>query len=310
MVTGQKNTLSVEQWCQGIDQLKKLNCGFLAFYGAEPLLEMKKLPYVIQHAERRGIPCTVITSGCVPDFEKKLYTLIWSGLKSLTMSYDIVPHDKATREKSAMSIDYLETFQKMCPDYRDTAAVVTLHKKNFREIIPAIEMLSEKNIWTFFDLYHYDRGQCGSKVGPLDPELAFQYEEISELIDILKGVMRMKEKGYLVHANKVFVDVLEQPRYRNYRWLCADGDNTETFPSWLTIDCDGAVYPCDDFHTKDFPLKDKVNVLNISDHFNLFRNWWADEVYTHCPGCLWSTHIQAHAIKEERMEIKDYVHKR
>jgi MoaA/NifB/PqqE/SkfB family radical SAM enzyme len=266
---------------------------------------MDKLAAAVEYSENIGIPCSVITSGVVPDFYAKLTQLIKHGLKSLTMSYDIVPHDSDTKKKSSFAIETLEFFQNNCKNYRDTAAVVTLHRKNYQHLLGVIKYLSEKGIWTFFDLYHYDRGQPGTKVGKLDPELCFKYEEILELVDIIKAAAKMKEQGYLVHASKSFSDILEQPKYQNYRWLCADGDKRETFPSWLTIDCDGSVYPCDDFHTNDFPFKE-VNVLNISDHFNLWREWWADEVFVHCSGCLWSTHVDSHAIKEER--LKGFIH--
>ncbi len=310
MATGAENTLSLTEWAAGIDQLKNLNCDFIAFYGAEPLMEIEKLAFCVAYSEVKSIPCTVITSGVVPEFKRKLRRLVNSGLRSLTMSYDIVPHDKYSQTKSDQCIEYLTYFQSLCR-YRDAAAVVTLTRKNHKQLPETIEKLTDKGIWTFFDLYHFDRGQPGTKTSRKNSHLAFQQKDVEELLRTFTKVKELKKSGHLVHTNDSFFDIFSHSSMGEvdlfYNWKCAGWGKKEVFPSWMTIDCDGTVLPCDDFH---MPTENPgFNITCISDHFVEWKAYWEEYVERYCPGCAWCTHIQAHEIKKGKMPISDYVHK-
>jgi MoaA/NifB/PqqE/SkfB family radical SAM enzyme len=105
MPDGRKNSPTIEQWCEGFRQLKKLGCSFAAFYGAEPLHDFDKLPEVIQFAEDIGIHTTVITSGVSTDARSKLKTLYEHGLRSLTTSYDEVYLDSSSKVKTNFAVE-------------------------------------------------------------------------------------------------------------------------------------------------------------------------------------------------------------
>ena len=47
MATGQPNMLTLAECRTAIDTLKSLGCGFIAFYGAEPLCDFDKLPETV-----------------------------------------------------------------------------------------------------------------------------------------------------------------------------------------------------------------------------------------------------------------------
>lgn len=314
MADGRRNIVEFDKWRDGFIQLKKLGCSFSAFYGAEPLADFDKLPEVIEFAECIGINTTVITSGCVSDLSEKLKTLYNHGLRSITTSYDADNADKSSLRKTDKALSVIEEF-KSFGTVRDTAVVVTLTKSNYLFLPDIIGDMTTKGIWTFFDLIHPDRGQPGSKVKETEysNELYFTKEDIVPLIDVLKIVMQMKEKGFLCHTSKAFVEsvklamayfsVTKQPSaIYPFIWQCCEAS---CFPSWVTVDCDGNVYPCDDFYTKDAPI---IKVWNIAERFVEFGEIWKPIIKEKCPGCLWNTHIDSHLIKTGILPITDYIH--
>ena len=237
MADGRRNTRTLEEWKEGIKNLKQLGCSFIAIYGAEPLHDFDKLPEVIQFVEELGIKTTVITSGVISDLYLKLKTLYEHGLRSITASYDAVCQDSSSQKKSKVAMSVIEQFRSFGP-VRDSAVVVTLTHQNYSSLSSIIEVMSEKNIWTFFDLIHPNRGQTGSKVKGTDLDLLFRKEDVVPLIKILSEVKDMKTAGYLCHASIPFIETVKiagafwlqesSSPLTPYIWNCSDYD---CFPS-------------------------------------------------------------------------------
>ena len=309
MATGQKNSMTLQDWQRGIDQLAKMGCQFIAFYGAEPLADFEKLPKVIATAEKEhGIPTTIITSGVDKDFEIKVDVLHSYGARSLSMSYDIVPLCRASKAKSDRALEGLRYFKSL-GEYRDVAAIATLTRTNINHVIPTVFELSKEDIWFFFDLIHPDRGQPGSKCKnyPGLKDLLFREEDMPNLIGTLKILEQLKEMGYKVHANVPFLDHIRNTWYNQglYKWNCA---KENCFPSWVTVDCDGVVYACDDFQPP-YEGIDPIMIYHLSGRWEEFVSYWKKVVKKNCPGCAWNTHIDAHAIKRGDLDISKYVHR-
>ena len=314
MVTGESNTPTVEQWKKGIDNIKKLGADFIAFYGAEPLTDFEKLPEVVGYAEKKKIHTTVITSGVVPGLYKKLHQLYKAGAKSLTMSYDIVPLDKNSERKSEKALKGLRYFKSLGKKVRDVAIVTTLTKQNIRQLPHTIRSMSEEGIWTLFDLIHPNRGQEGSKCIGSSRDFMFKTEEDLKLFDtVMQEVLELKRSGHLVHTSEQFVELVKRDNHKillNYDWNCGQEDN---FPAWITIDCNGRVYCCDDFQPQYLELhnenkiKMKFYMCGIYDNWKNFTIYNKKQVRT-CPGCCWNTHIDAHYIKRGEIPMGDYTH--
>lgn len=310
MADGRPNTPSMEQWDKGLEALQNLGCSFIAVYGAEPFLEFEKLSALIKLLDMRGMSNTVITAGAgmrQDDFSSHLNTLIANGLKSLSMSYDIIPPNQSSKIKSRVGLEHLRRF-KFVEDHDNAAAIATITRANYKEIPETIMKLTDDGIWFLFDFIHPYRGQPGSKCKscPGINYLLFTQDDFKKLVNILEVVERMKDHGYLCHSSKVFLDMLiEDPtRLLRYDWNCADEDN---FPAWITVDCDGRVYPCDDFQMR--ITSPNIYVWEIDKRWKEFCNYWKPTVKQFCTGCLWNTHIDAHAIKRGVLPISDYVHK-
>jgi len=305
MADGRKNTQPLSFWKDGVDNLKKLGASFIAFCGAECLSDFTNLPETVGYAESQGIHTTVITSGTSSHFENKLKTLHAHGAKSLTMSYDMIALDSHSAAKSSRAMRGLDFFKRL-GDIRDVAIIATLTRTNFRELPETIKRMSDVGIWTFFDFIHADRNQPGCKVKTTDLGLMFQPEDFNELDDTLAQVLELKNQGFLCHSSKHYLGMVSANDHdvvKNYNWHCAKEKN---FPAWVTADCDGRVYCCDDYQdrhgVKDFYLD------CLSAEFEEFSSYWKEKSLIECPGCFWNHHIDAHQVKYGNLPITDYVH--
>lgn len=307
MKRDKSNNLLLPEWFVGIDNLKELGCGFIAFYGAEPLADFNNLPEVVGYAEHSGIPTTVITSGCVPNLNEKLSKLIMKGAKSLSMSYDIVPLDDASALKSTKALSGLQYWQDNCPHYRDVAAIATITRENYMHIPDTIRMLSKKNIWFLFDFIHPDRQNPGTKCKEHNTKsLLFREDDFPRLRKVLQKVIDLKNNGFRVHTSVSFLTSIMVNNFdllRHYDWMCCDSN----FPSWVTVDCDGTVMPCDDFYKED---KHKIKIYELAENFGNWSKLQYNAVKHHCHGCCWNTHIDSHLIKAGSVSISDYTHTR
>ncbi len=305
MADGRTNSKSLEFWKKGVDNLKQLGASFMAFCGAECLTDFNNLPEVVGYAESNNINTTVITSGLVPDFNKKLQILHDHGAMSLTMSYDMHPLDKSSAAKSSKALEGL-LFFKSLGKIRDVAVIATLSRTNFRLLPDTIRKMTDLGIWTFFDFIHSDRNQPGSKVKTTDLGLQFKPEDFSALDDVLSEVLELKNQGYLCHSSKHFLGMVSKNDHeviRNYNWHCAKEDN---FPAWVTADCDGRVYCCDDYQNRSGEKNFYLDELH--DRFQEFSDYWKEKSLIECPGCFWNHHIDAHQVKYGNLPITDYVH--
>jgi hypothetical protein len=305
MADGRRNSQNLEFWKSGIDNLKALGAGFAAFCGAECLTDFQNLPEVVGYTESQGIHTTIISSGIVADFKRKLEILHKAGAKSLTMSYDMIALDQHSALKSSKAIRGLQFFQRL-GRVRDVAIIVTLTRNNFMSLPFTIHQMSEMGIWTFFDLIHHDRGQPGSKVRTVDLDLSFRPTDFSALDEVLEEVEEMKNAGFLCHSSKKYLSMLKENDHqliRNYDWHCAKEPD---FPAWVTVDCDGRVYCCDDYQDRKGEKNFYLNELH--ERFEEFSEYWGVKSLFECTGCVWSHHIDAHGVKSGSLKLSDYVH--
>jgi len=245
MATGEENSRSLKDWKKGIDQLKQLDCKFLAVYGAD-----------------------VKTKRC---------------------------------------IDGLEYFKSL-GNIRDVAAITTVTKDNYQGLLWMIEEMSKKGIWTFFDLIHPNLRHPGSKCKGENTSLLFiSDQEKEDLVSVLERVLVMKKEGFLCHTTSNFVNTLKTllntPEKDLYSWNCY---RCKEFPSWVTINPDGKVHPCDDFQT-DITGREMTSLV---EYWDTTVASWRNILNTHKCTCCWNTHIDSHAVKTGLVPITDYIHGR
>jgi len=289
--------VNTDKMIQGLRHLRNLGCQFVAIYGASPLYDMDGLDDYIREAEGLGIKTTIITDGIVKDHKGKIQTLYDAGLRSLTMSYDFVPYDKWSKLKTDKAIDLISWFIEL-PDIRDGEIVATVTAQNWQTILEQLPDI-DKRIWFSFDFVHFDRGNPGTKVQGYNPALELSNDDVRSFCS---GLLELREQGVRVHQSEPLLRHLVEFPYMvtQYAWKC----HNNNFPSWLTIDADGTVLPCDDFHTD---RRWKVWELT-EEKFEEFTEFYAKEIETKCAGCFWSTHYDASLIKEGVVPFENYIH--
>jgi len=303
---GELNPLPLADWKKGILELKKLGCSFLAIYGAEPLKRFDDLPEFISYIKNQEMECTVITSGAVPLFHDKLKILYDAGLRSLTMSNDISSgNETSSKCKSNLAQQGLQYFKSLGP-VNSLGYVVTLHRQNYQDLPDFIRSNTKQGIWTFFDLIHQDRKQSGSKVSDVSPSLLFEKEHVESLKSIIRTVISLKREYQLIHCSESYLKSLLGYSGDVCVWNCAIGEFEHMFPSWVTVDCDGIVFPCDDFCDRRSDML--VNVIDLHSRWQEFSIYWKRRVIQGCPGCAWNTHMDAHFIKSGKEPLGGYVH--
>jgi len=284
-----RNELSDEQWGQVPAKLAELDIPFAAIYGAEPLT---RLPALLSFISNATFPCTVITNGLLLD-KKPIKALSSAGLKSITLSDDIISSDKQVTTKSSRArrllADCLEVFE-------DVELIVTLTPQNLPLLVDYI-MSMPKGVYVHFDFQHHDRGQEGSKCSGETP--AFQTIHAELIRDSMKSVLLLKQQGCRVHpSEKVLRELVKNPLLAlNLNWKCEAG-------AWVTVNSDGDVYGCDDYQPNSFRGR---NILDYSEKWS-----WSDWVkewgvaLKKCPGCFWITH--AMAVDFSRSQDKEWHH--
>ncbi len=304
--------LPIGLWKRGIDNLKALGCEFFAIYGASPLYDFGELPKFVQYAERSGIATTVIADGIDVKSFHRLDILHDAGLRSLTVSYDgnAQAYDKWSEMKSAVGLDLLTRFRNKYDDLRDVEVVSTVTLKNWQILLKCLPAIRDADIWFSFDFVHPDRGHPGTKCRGDGEGYVFRNNPTHKrsIRRFIEALIELKEGGLKVHQSDEYLNyVLVHPsKVTDFSWKCTW--HAQLFPAWLTIDCDGTVLPCDDFHTsrewKIWKFKEQEMLA--------FRKFYLNEIDTVCKGCVWSTHYDAVEIKRGGFgdKLSTYIHRK
>ena len=297
-----------ELWKRGIKNLYNHGNGFSAVYGAEPLMDMEYLPDFFYESNKLGMLHTLITNCSVPDTKERLTECQKGGLNSLTVSFDGSENenqDKSSQIKSDNAIGILDWFKSNYP-MRDASVVFTLTKPNIYKILDWVPAFAEMGTYVFFDLIHNDIGNPGTKCRNYKgiEELLFTDEDKPMLIEFALKLKEMKKDPKLkpfIHQSDSFLDVLiyKTDWYIKKEWNCA---KDEVFPSWLTIDYNGIVRVCDDFH-----LDDVEQQYFWDLDYDKLKAQWTELTLTHCNGCFWNTHFDANMIKAGKESFFNYV---
>lgn len=292
--------VDLDKWKVGLDNLKALDCGFVAIYGGEPFLNAS-LGDILIYCNKIGMLNTVITNLTCED---RLMHFIEDGvLTSLTFSMDTVDINKMDkRGKIGYGLftklgSYLEEGK-----IRDIGICATVNRSNFKEIPFLIEEYTKRGFWALFDIIHYARGQNESKCPNRDKieDLLFRDEDMEEVREVFGRILEMKKSGkYLIHPSERVLSMWNEKQYvLDYSWKCA-------YPYFVSVDCDGSMLVCDDFRDEELT---KIKIWELKDRWDEFRTKWCTVVKDSQCHCFWNTHIDAEEIALSRLSFKHYVH--
>lgn len=301
-----------ELMIEGARRLRAQGCEFFAIYGSSPLWrdEFRGLPEFVRAAEDMGILTTVIVDGVEKRTKERIDELYAAGMRSLTCSYDggdEAAGDKHSSLKSGIGLELVRWYaDKYKGTIRDVELVATVTRRNWEQLLDVVPRLSEEGIWFSFDFLHIDRGHPGTKCKGQSEGLRFENNATgrSEVSMFARELLLMQATGARIHQSAEYLqEVVASPEMVTANtWKC---HTAKQFPSWVTIDADGSVLPCDDFWT-DRSLK----VWEVDDaRMAAFETLYRAEIESKCKGCAWSTHWDAVRIANTGVGFDHYVHR-
>ena len=90
----------------------------------------------------------------------------------------------------------------------------------------------------------------------------------------------------------------------NFSWKCCD---LHTFPSWLVLDCDGTVIPCNDF----VPSEERLKAWELDERsLSLWEERNMKAVRAGCPGCSWGHYWEGVGVKAGIFSSERYEHRK
>lgn len=307
MNSGEKNSRTVNEWKIGIDNFIRHGASFMAVYGAEPLEDFDKLPEVINYAETNALNVSLITS--YSDYQEKLKTLYENNLKSLTTSYYLdKAFDKSTQIKNDQALKMLNYFQSLdtgCNNIRNVAVIVTVTRNNIKDLVEFVKNMTYRGIWVFLDFLHFKRHSFGTKCsGKYNPKLhtitpfAADRSGWERVSDIMFELADLASLGFLVNMSYPVAEEIKRQK-AVADWKC---EKSSVFPSWITVDPFGNIHPCDDFR-----CGNEYDIINFPDDLERLKESWKTKIDRLCKGCLWTTHIQSHAIKHGFLSDNSFI---
>lgn len=276
--------LSASQWAEVPTKLHQLGISFAPIYGAEPLMVFESLIRLVEECYKLDIPTSIITNGILLD-ERRAQILRQSGLRSITLSVDMLPMGTSETIKSNAALDKLD----MCLRIFDDVEII--HTITYRdwELLPSsIAKMSKLGVWVHFDFLHGDRGQQGTKCRG-----SAMMPSIDRIVGVGAELIKMKRLGYLIHPS---LDVLEYivgnpDEIFNQSWKCRGA-------SFVTLNCSGDIYFCDDNQPDElsgrFPILEYGTKWKWDEFVGVAR-----EQVKNCPGCCWLTHLASDLWQEK-----------
>ena len=277
------------KWKETLQALKTLGSETNTIGGAEPLLEKDLLLEILKYSAEIDLPVTLVTNGSLIS-QRTAEELCDSGLRSVALSYDgnYVYVDAYSARKSSHAERVIGIFKSL--GVRDVGIIVTVSRRNFRELPELVSRFSKAGVWISLDLVHYDRGQPGSRCAPrreLEDVLFNTRESISDLKKVLLTLKRLgvKRKFLLRQDNDTLSIICK--RLPTYSWACNN-------PNFIAVDANLTVRPCDDFCPQE--IRDKYRVPDLLEKWDEFQSLRRKLRQKYSCHCLWTSYIMSESV--------------
>lgn len=296
LVNTNKNELTLEQWKRGFELLfNVLDVKLLAILGGEPLV--LGIDYLCELAEfLSGFKDRkfALVSNCVGLEDKDIDRLIKSGIKAWVTSVDAVDASGLHNAQRIKSQHGLNTLVRLSEKgVKHISGVVTVGKKNIKNVMPTVEMMINMGIMPNVEIVHYKRGPynifCAEKERLMGDLLDHSdFEDIQKLSTDLQK-LSLQNKFFQVPE---FYEMWSKPQYSiGLKWNCRHF-------SFVSVDSDGTMGVCDDFFP---PGLSKINVLDLENvGRDNFEKLWLESCRS-CPGCFMSSHVMSDLYVERKL---------
>lgn len=276
-----RNDLSLKEWKNAVDIIKKLGAKEIVILGGEPTMYPNIVELIDYIVNESNLICN-LTTNAIDNFEivKKLLD---TGLNSLGVSIDNLDFKKSISPlKAKKGLDLINYLKKECINPSITNYTV-LNKSNVNSVIDLIEYMNDNGISTYILPFHWgNEGTFDHRKN--NERLAFiTDEDIEKYNYTIDKIIDMKKSGYKVKNSIEFLEASKN-HIKGLDWKC-DG------LSELRIDSDGKLVCCCDkignvnkkFTIFDLEDKDKLEEFYIERSKDSFA----------CKGCLWPSSFEA-----------------
>jgi len=298
-----KNELTSDQFARVFDRLRANNPHvFAIIYGGEPTI-VKSFPGIIKYCNETDMNYTVISNN-TPAAAKRVYEVydMYGPYKGFTSSVDPVAYmpDREDDDIAKKSRWGLENLAKMKADgiAEDVVAEITIMKESMPYLIPMIEDLSAKNIYSSITAVddqkspYYDFSNVGAEV------LLPQDENIRALFDEI--ISREKSGELLVHIPGLLNELYKHLPSKMRCTLNKDIHN-------VSIEPDGAFRLC--LRVKGVEASLMKNLDDIISEEGVFtekfRQAIANDYKNYCKGCNWTCPIMSDSFRNQIVDHGD-----
>ena len=271
--------LSVEQWIEAFDILKRIGVTFNLILGNEPWLLGEKLVPIFK---ANKVPYAMYTTAPKKLFNK--YESLFFGDKvidNLSCGVDYPMGSRSNRpddsvEKAADAWDAFYRVKKLYPEV-DMQGTITVHRKNIAYIEVIIQQLSKLGIFAGINLIHWSKDKQFDFCPPEEEmkEYLFKESEYSVVVSVFKGLL---QKDYMIYNPEYLKAIIDNPKLIGMGWHC--GGNPYDGP---TIDADGTLRVCG------YRKGERTSKFTIFDLPEKTEEW-REAVQLdamECPGCIW-----------------------
>lgn len=270
--------MPLEDFVSVLDDIKKNNDSkrlTVCITGGEPLLR-SDLEEAGLEIRKRGFNWGIVTNGLAFS-EERFYSLLKSGMSSLSFSLDGLKESHNYLRKNPDSFDKVISaiktivdFQKSHPGYFLFDVITCVHKGNLKELRAFRDFLIESGVrhWRIFSIFPSGRASQNS--------LSLSSFEYRQLMDFIFETRKYKDsQGRSIHLNYSCEGYLGkyELKVRDYYFFCRGGINV------ASVMCDGNVTACLSVRSKDFIQGNiyKKSFMDIwkNEYKNLRNRSWA-----------------------------------
>lgn len=156
----------------------------------------------------------------------------------------------------------------------DIHATITVDTQNIFRVPNVVSMLSSMGIWVEITMVHWKKPNFELVPNKI---LANGFGEKEPLIWLRDELLKMKDKGYMIHSSKEYINVI--PDYSmDLNWVCSKPVNA-------VIDADLSMRMC--LHCAGKRVRNwSIFDLKTTEWENFLADWKMDQEEM-CPGCFW-----------------------
>lgn len=275
-----KNEMSLEQFRELADILKKLNITIVNIGGSEPFLREDLIEIV--KIFKKDFNVRLQTNSLLAS-EERIKELAKTGLNGVSISLDTLNPQKQDYICNHKDIWYeiikkLTLFSQILPKKGSILLTNTVvSRQNIHELPELTKFVNKVGFCaSFVPVLLSDKKQYDSPFRDYAPEFAFKKQDIPLIDKTYEKLIEMKKNGYYISSSDSSLRESATFLKKNYHWKCDAGR------LYFHVDADGSFLPC-----AELPQMGSIFDKDFKDKFlsKQFQKSITEKIKS-CPGCM------------------------